>query len=230
MSLKSIFKGWIGELKTTAAESLLLDSNTYQVYNNVLIPTYQATTQIDHIIVSRYGIFVLETKDKTGWIFGNEDNKEWTQVIYHKKYHFQNPLRQNYLHTKSLSEYLGVDHNKIFPLIVFWGDCKFKTTMPPNVVKGVFAPTDYIKRKTQVILSEKEVTDICEKIRNAQGSSGFGNQINHVRNLKNRFTDGTCPKCGGKLLNRVVSKGTNAGTEFLGCVNFPQCKYTKDIK
>lgn len=229
MSLESIFKGWVGELKTKAAETLLLDSNIYQVFNNVLIPTYQATTQIDHIIISRYGIFVLETKDKTGWIFGNEDNQEWTQVIFHKKYHFQNPLRQNYLHTKSLSEYLGVEHKKIFPLIVFWGDCKFRTNMPPNVVKGIFAPTDYIKSKTQIIFSDKEVTDICDKISNAKGNSGFTNQINHVRNLNHRFNDGICPKCGGKLLNRVVSKGTNAGNLFLGCENFPRCKYTKDI-
>ena len=103
-----MLKGWLGELKTKVAEKLLLDSKVYHVFNNVLVSVNGRTTQIDHVIVSRYGIFVLETKDKTGWIFGSENQREWTQVIFNDRYRFQNPLRQNYLHTKSLSEFLAL--------------------------------------------------------------------------------------------------------------------------
>jgi restriction system protein len=227
--LESMFKGWIGELKTKTAEKLLLDSKIYHVFNNVLIPFNQTTTQLDHVIVSKYGVFVLETKDKTGWIFGSETNSEWTQSIYGKKYRFQNPLRQNYLHTKSLSDYLGVNHDKIHSLIVFWGDCEFKTPMPLNVVKGIFAPTEFIKTKRQVLLTDKEVDDLCEKVRTAKGNTTIMNQITHVRSLKQKFNDDICPKCGGKLLARTASKGTSIGTKFLGCENYPKCRYTREI-
>jgi restriction system protein len=224
-----MFKGWIGELKTKAAEKLLLDSKIYHVFNNVLIPINQTTTQLDHVIVSKYGVFALETKDKTGWIFGSETNNEWTQSIYGKKYRFQNPLRQNYLHTKSLSDYLGIDHDKIHSLVVFWGDCEFKTPMPLNVVKGIFAPTEFIKTKRQVLLTDKEVDDLCEKVRTAKANTTIMNQITHVRLLKQKFNDDTCPKCGGKLLVRTASKGTNIGTKFMGCGNYPKCRYTRKI-
>jgi hypothetical protein len=81
--------------------------------NNVTIPTPNGTTQIDHVIVSRYGVFVVETKNMDGWVFGDERNSHWTQSIFGKKYKFQNPLHQNYRHTKALSEFLGIDHGII---------------------------------------------------------------------------------------------------------------------
>lgn len=72
MSLKSSMKGWFGEVQGTLAKKIFLDANVYVDVNNVTIPTQNGTTQIDHIIVSRYGIFVVETKNMSGWIFGDE--------------------------------------------------------------------------------------------------------------------------------------------------------------
>ena len=49
------------------------------------------------MFVSVFGVFVVETKNMGGWIFGSERNREWTQVFPNaEKYKFQNPLRQNY--------------------------------------------------------------------------------------------------------------------------------------
>ena len=111
MSLKSLVKGFLGELAVTTAKKLFLDAETYFDINNITIPTSNGTTQIDHVIVSRYGIFVVETKNMDGWIFGSESQAEWTQSLPGgRKFKFQNPLRQNYRHTKALSEFLGVDH------------------------------------------------------------------------------------------------------------------------
>ncbi len=72
MSLKSAIKGWVGEVQGTLAKKIFLDSRTYVDLNNITIPTGNGTTQIDHVIVSRYGIFVVEDKNMDGWIFGDE--------------------------------------------------------------------------------------------------------------------------------------------------------------
>jgi len=52
----------------------------------------------------------------TGWIFGNSNEKQWTQVLFGKKYRFQNPLHQNYKHTKAVQKLLGVNHNLIISM------------------------------------------------------------------------------------------------------------------
>ena len=107
MGIEAYFKGFTGELKTKFINWLFL-GKSYTIFNNVLIETDADSTQIDHVIVSKYGIFSVETKDKTVWIFGNRNHAQWTQKIFHNNYKFQNPLRQNYKHTKTLA---GNIHN-----------------------------------------------------------------------------------------------------------------------
>ncbi|MDZ7854092.1 MAG: nuclease-related domain-containing protein [Halomonas sp.] len=81
-----------------------MPAETYKPIHNVTLPTPDGSTQIDHIFVSRFGIFVVETKNMKGWIFGDKDQAQWTQKIYRKSFRFQNPLRQNYKHVKSLEK------------------------------------------------------------------------------------------------------------------------------
>jgi restriction system protein len=83
----------------------------------VTLPTEDGTTQIDHVIVSRYGVFVIETKNLKGWIFGSPQQKTWTQKIYRHTTKFQNPLHQDYKHTQTLQAALELDPEKIFPVI-----------------------------------------------------------------------------------------------------------------
>jgi restriction system protein len=147
MSLVSSFKGWVGEIQGTLAAKIRLDSQVYRSINNVTITTANGTTQIDHVIVSKYGIFVVETKNIKGWIYGDEKQALWTQVLFGKKYRFQNPLRQNYRHTKALAEFLGIEHSKIHSVVLFWSECEFKTPMPLNVL-GATAPALRVKPKS----------------------------------------------------------------------------------
>jgi restriction system protein len=225
-----MLKGWLGELKTKVAEKLLLDSKVYHVFNNVLVSARGRTTQIDHVIVSRYGVFVLETKDKTGWIFGSANQREWTQVIFNDKYRFQNPLRQNYLHIKTLSEGLVIDHSKIYSVVVFWGHCELRTVMPDNVVQGVLAPTKYIKSRSEVLFSDDEVRSICDNLSDIQAKTTSSERKDHTRELKGRYdTNKLCPRCGGRLIVRTAKTGSQAGQEFLGCGDFPRCRYKWDL-
>lgn len=232
MGLEAVFKGWTGELKTKFINSLLLNDN-YKTFNNIIIKTEHGSTQIDHIIVSPYGLFAIETKDKTGWIFGDEKQPQWTQKIFNKTYKFQNPLHQNYGHIKSLSAYLGIKHENIHSLIIFWGDCEFKTPMPENVCKGgIFNSKfkQFIQRKNKIVFSIEEIDKIKADLISLKENSGFINSVKHAIDVGNRYKSTTkCPKCGGYLIKRVSYKGQRAGKSFLGCSNYPRCKYIKEI-
>jgi restriction system protein len=177
-------KGWTGELKTKVSQALFLDLKEYHVFNNVLIKIGSRTTQIDHIIVSKYGVFVVDTKNRNGWIYGKSNEAQWTEVFYKKKFRFQNPLRQNYLHTKSLAELLRINHNLIFSVIVFWGNCRFKTVMPDNVLNNTY--TNYVKSKKLIFLHDQEVERICQELSIIKANTSFLDGWRHTQALKRR--------------------------------------------
>jgi hypothetical protein len=124
------FKGWIGELKVRQAVLAELDPQRYHQFHDVTLPTADGTTQIDHIIVSIYGIFVIETKNMGGWIFGNPHQPKWTQTFGKSKNSFQNPLWQNYKHIKELEALLQIGEHKLFSVVVFTGDAQFVSGHP----------------------------------------------------------------------------------------------------
>lgn len=228
MSLRSMFKGWLGEAQGALAQLLLLDDKVYRSINNVTIPTVTGTTQIDHVVVSRYGVFVIEAKNMTGWIFGSEHDKQWTQSIFGKKHRFQNPLHQNYRHTKALSEFLGIGHEKFHSLVMFWGDAEIKTQMPVNVITRGYAT--YIRSKQDVVFDEPEVEQIVEALRSGMLPKTWSTRRAHIQSLKERHgSSTTCPNCGAALVQRVAKSGANAGRPFLGCSNFPKCRHMATI-
>lgn len=228
MTLKTLIKGWVGEAQSTLAKKIFLDPKTYLDLNNVTIPIPNGITQIDHVIVSRYGIFVIETKNKNGWIFGDETSPQWTQSLFGKKYRFQNPLHQNYRHTRALSEFLGIDHDKFFSVVMFWGDCEFKTPIPPNVMaKGHIS---YIKSHTTVLFSDHEVQEVATTIKEGMLPKRWATRRQHVASLKERFSSTTtCPKCGSAVVLRTGKSGPNAGSRFYGCTKYPACQYVAKL-
>ena len=219
----------IGESLVNLAITLRLNKNEYHLFKNVTISTEDGTTQIDHIIVSKYGIFVIETKNMKGWIFGEENQKTWTQKIYKHTNKFQNPLHQNYKHTKTLETLLKIDKDKIFSIITFVGDSTFKTEMPVNVTyAGGFIK--FINSKTKKLLSEKEVININSLIAEKRLSNTFKTHIEHVKHVKDIVQEkekkNLCPRCGNTLVKRISKKGTAKGNEFYGCSSYPKCRYT----
>jgi restriction system protein len=234
MGLISTFKGIIGETMGSLAHTVFLDKAVYHELNNVTIPTLDGTTQIDHLIVSRYGIFVIESKNMNGWIFGNEKSAEWTQSFPGGKFKFQNPLRQNYRHTKCLSEFLGIGHDKLHSVVMFWGDSIFKTPMPQNVLDKGYS--NYIKSKSEVLFTDEEVNEIVKAIQTGKLPRTWATRREHVASLNKRHTKSVtpshvsssdtqiCPKCGSAMVKRTAKSGTNAGNEFWGCSRYPGCR------
>jgi predicted RNA-binding Zn-ribbon protein involved in translation (DUF1610 family) len=225
-------KGIIGEFLVNLAINLRLDKTKYHLLKNVTLLTEDGTTQIDHIIVSQYGIFVIETKNMRGWIFGGEHQKSWTQKIFKHTSKFQNPLHQNYKHTKTIESLLKLDGEKIFSIVTFIGDSTFKTEMPENVTySGKFI--SLIKSKKEKLFSEKEVRRIVSMIENGQLSKTRKTNKEHVKHVKNIIKEkkqkNICPKCGSALVLRIAKKGINKGNKFYGCSNYPKCKYTEQV-
>jgi hypothetical protein len=222
------FKGKLGESIVNFSVTQRLDNDTYHLLKDITLPTSDGTTQIDHVLVSIYGIFIIETKNMKGWIFGSENQKKWTQKIFKYTNSFQNPLHQNYKHLKVLSSLLDVEDEKFHSLIVFTGESTFKTPMPENVLDRGY--TKYIKSKNTVHLSESEVSSIIKRIESKQLEKSFKTNRNHVKHLKEKATTyaprQNCPKCGSMLVKRMAKKGVNTGREFYGCSGFPRCRYT----
>jgi predicted RNA-binding Zn-ribbon protein involved in translation (DUF1610 family) len=234
--LKTPFaKGFIGEVIVNLAARFFLDSKKYHLLKNVTLPTEDGTTQIDHVIVSRYGIFVIETKNMKGWIFGGQHQKTWTQKIYRHTTKFQNPLHQNYKHTKTLESALDIDSDKIFSLVVFVGDCEFKTTMPENVVYAS-GYIRFIKSKTQPVLTEREVQNICARIESGRLKPSIKTHREHVQHVKNIVKEkqqaanvNPCPQCGKPMVLRTAKRGANQGKQFWGCSGYPKCRTARQI-
>lgn len=226
------FKGLIGEFIVNASGKLMLDKNEYHLIKNVTLPIENGTTQIDHIIVSVYGVFVVETKNIKGWIFGSPNQPMWTQKIYKHSDKFQNPLHQNYKHVKTLEQLLGLNDGQVYSLVVFVGDSTFKTAMPENVTYG-FGYIRYIKSKKQRILSPVEVNEIINKIETGRLNPSFKTHQEHVINvqkIKSEKQNGViCPQCGAIMVIRESKKGENAGKQFWGCSRFPKCRGVVNI-
>jgi len=221
------FKGIIGEATVNFGVKLFLDKEVYHLIKNVTFPTEDGTTQIDHVIVSPYGIFLIETKNMKGWIFGSSHQKTWTQKIYRESFKFQNPIHQNYKHVKTLQSFLKLNDSQVHSLVVFVGDSTFKTEMPENVTypRGGL---QFIKNKTEVVFSETEVRDIVNKIEAGRLSPSFKTSRAHVKHVKDIINEkqnaNTCPKCGGPMILRETKKGPHAGKQFYGCSRFPNCR------
>ena len=210
MSLMSSFKGVLGETVINIAMWLKLEKDVYHRLNNITLPLADGgSTQVDHVIVSIYGIFVIETKNYKGWIFGNEKQRQWTQVIMGRKYKFQNPLRQNYLHIKTLADLLELDLSYFHSMIAFIGECELKTRdeLPEHVLTSGMA--SYVKKKQDKLLNEEEVKAIVEQIENNRFSKSWKTNRQHKAYLKNKHSPSNKlpnAKPNAKSVNQPVSE------------------------
>lgn len=232
------FKGVLGELLVNFLLKKFLPKDQYRLIKNVTLPTDDGTTQIDHILVSQFGVFVIETKNMKGWIFGNAQQKLWTQKIFKYSGKFQNPLHQNYKHTQTLANVLDIPREQIYSVIVFIGDSTFKTLMPENVTYARGC-VDYIKSKKEIIFNPEQVTEITEAIESGRLSRSLKTNLTHIKQVKKiiaekqaqkivgeseNIAQQLCPSCGLKMALREAKKGKNAGNQFWGCTAYPKCR------
>lgn len=219
-------KGKFGEKKVALILSLLNSSN-YKVLNDVVLDTNGRTSQIDHIVISDYGIFVIESKNYKGWIFGSEHSDYWTQVIFRRKEKFYNPIRQNHSHILALKSCLsGFPNAKYVSVIVFSSAATIKVNTETEVTYP-FKLLNYIKAHSDGNLTQDEKDKIFEIINLLNTVDNYDRRQHieairkKVRNRDESIKLSRCPRCGNPLLERQGKYG-----KFIGCSSFPSCKFT----
>jgi hypothetical protein len=167
-----------------------LDFKYYKTLNNVLLPSAGnkiGTTQVDQIVVSNFGVFCIETKAYSGWIFGRADDKYWTQVIYHKKSRFYNPLWQNFGHVKTVENLIARLGIKVpvYSYVAFPDADDLKIT-GTDLVGYAGEIVDKIKSHNQVVLSDIDRDKIVDEISRANivDKEIFKEHVRGIRDLE----------------------------------------------
>lgn len=145
------------------------------------------TTQIDHILVSRFGVFVIEAKDYSGWIFASERSRQWTQVLYRVRFRFQNPIHQNYKHicaVRALLDFLPQDTVK--SVVVFTGSAQFKGTVPEGVLM-VKDLSGHIEQHATAIMSVNRLQFCVGRLETSRLGITQETDIQHVARLKRKY-------------------------------------------
>ena len=228
-ALHAAIKGKGAYAEDRVALRLARLSEEYHVFNDVYIRSGNRSVQIDHVVISRYGVFVIETKNYKGWVYGSANAEHWTQNIYGHKYQLYNPTRQNAAHVSALCNLFHVTRDKAIPIIVFAGSATVRCSADCHVV--------YLNQLRRVIDRYKNVQFTDEQVIQMLGKlsesliTDKNRKREHVHEVRQQVAEkerleanGICPRCHGQLVMRKGRYGN-----FIGCSNYPNCKYTAQI-
>lgn len=184
--------------------------------------------QIDHIAITEYGVFVIETKNYAGSIYGKETSENWQQYLKGRKYLLKNPIHQNYGHFQIVKNVIFDETIYIEPIVIFTDRCKLNVTTKSKVIYASKI-LSYIKNKPKVLSLDKinEIynTIIENRITDEEKIQDHNYNVQKYIEYKDNIANsGECPRCGAKLVIRNSSAG-----QFYGCSKYPKCKFTKNI-
>lgn len=226
-------KGSFGE-RQVSYKLNKLDPEKYILLNDLYIPKKDGSTaQIDHILISYKGLFVIETKNYKGWILGSENNQYWTQVIYKRKEKLYNPIWQNSMHINVLKDYLGeaLGDIPVHSIIVFGNQATFKKAKVIkirellSVIKnepGDNLVSSFKRHKINLLLSSVYLQD--KKERKLQSKKHVADIKSNLSKRDHLAAKNKCPRCGEELVERRGKHG-----KFKGCSNYPKCRFTKTL-
>ena len=179
----------------------------YRVFRDIYLKVNGITTQIDHLVISNYGIFVIETKNYNGWIYGGDNSEYWTQNMYRKKYKFYNPIKQNLSHINILESILKIQKSKFIPIVVFAGEAELKINSK-NIVIHLLELERFILNCKTKIFTNSDIEKIIEKLR-ASIILDENIEDKYIQNIKTRLKQkqeminhGICPNCKTKLVEK----------------------------
>lgn len=141
---------------------------------NLFIPKEDGTTtEIDLIMISKAGIYIFESKNYSGWIFGDEKNKVWTQSLPNKqKNRFFNPMWQNKGHIIALKSVIDIEDDRYYKsYIIFSERCTLKKINVTSPKVEVIKRTDLIRRirkdieKSTNLMTSKEIDALYTKLK-----------------------------------------------------------------
>ena len=241
-------KGKLGEYMTYKYLRSAENNGAKFLFNIYIPKGEEETTEIDVLMIHAKGLFVFESKNYSGWIFGSECQKNWYQTLpkgrgrSHKE-SFYNPVMQNRGHIKHLKVLLGEDV-PMHSIITFSERCtlkkvEIKSADVPVINRGeVYHTVASICGKIEnPFLSEEQIAAIYEKLY-PYTQVDAATKAQHIENIEKKLDPApaqeqpqtrTCPRCGGALVLRTASKGANAGNKFYGCSNYPKCRFVENL-
>ena len=161
------FRGDIAETRVRRILAAGLEKNRYTVLNDVTIPSSGGTAHIDHIVVSRFGIFVIESQHARGSVSGGEFQERWKQYHLRRITRFDNPMHRNALQVQALENLLKIPASKLHPVVVMVGQKGFKTPMPGNLLQPEKLIA-YMRKKGQHILDGDQADRLLKAIDDAR--------------------------------------------------------------
>lgn len=211
-----------------------LPCEDYWVFNDILIRNGDYTTQVDHLIISRYGVFVIETKTVHGKVYGSGGSEYWKQYLpdtgykrfgFTQEHQLRNPLWQNAGHIKALRRLVFGNDVPVYGLVVFPNSTEIHVTAS-QLVFQVCDVVPFIRQYRDIVLSSEQMDYYRSRLLGVISTSGF-DRVSHLDNVRRTnerrdaaVASGRCPKCGGNLVLRNGRYG-----RFYGCSNYPRCTY-----
>lgn len=219
-------KGAIGEtiIRIVIGKNTVNQKQQKYIINNLVLETSPGkTSQIDHVIINPNGVFVIETKNYSGRIYGNESQLDWTQVLNYGKVknHFYNPVRQNQTHVYAILKILKQDV-PIYSVVVFVkGNIQYISSPNIYTVRGLRKRLKEPSAKTISLEQMNMIYDTLSK-HNRRNTISKAEHIANIEKMKNNIANNICPRCGSPLVLRHGKYGN-----FMGCSRYPQCHFIK---
>lgn len=225
-------KGLYGELRVRLKLKRLFKDTAY-IFNNYIYVDNDSTnilseqdiksTQIDHIVICEKGVLVIETKNYSGRLYGNSSQRYWTQVLAKGKVknRLYNPIKQNSSHCYYVKKIVGDDIPIRSFIVLVKNNAEYLSSCY-NVIG--LSELRYRISELPDIMTETQIITAYEKLE-ANNASGYYSTKEHIQNIEQRSqNDHTCPRCGGSLVFHHGQYGP-----FLGCDNYPKCKYKRKV-
>lgn len=219
------------------------------LFNTYIPKTNGSTTEVDIIMLHESGVYVIESKNYGGEIYGSESSQRWTQILpagrwRTRKNTFFNPIIQNSGHVKWLQKYTGRKNGRDFYSVVIFGNqsnLHITDSGKDCCVLNCYEAAPIIRKHYEIAgnrLAKKEIDALYEKLYPLTQVDEEG-KIAHVEDVQTRASvhckeenimqGRRCPCCGNKLVVRTATRGCREGKRFLGCSDYPNCNFIKNI-
>jgi len=208
------------------------DLGNVAVFSNVIVPRPSgptSTSEVDVVMLHEKGVFVFESKNYSGWVFGSADQLKWTVTLdAGAKERFYNPIKQNRAHVKALSECLGLGREAFRSYIVFSERCELKR-VPPDTAEYVICRRHHLLAnlrkdlaRIEPMFNEKTFEELKSSLSALAEGSTRAARSAHIEEARKVASGSACPWCGSELVKRNGKHGP-----FVGCSSYPKCRYTR---
>lgn len=217
----------IGERgENQVAQILSYDADSI-IFNDILLfdNKTKKSSQIDHIVIRPNGVFVIETKNYAGRIYGNDNQREWTQVLAYgeTKNRFYNPIKQNATHIYFLAKTLK-QHN-IYVSVIMFPRAELYLQTSALICNGRKSLLQALKSNTGITLTPQQMQNIATQLTEIKATPQVTKEehVNAIHKTQYEIANNICPRCGKQLILRNGKNG-----QFYGCIGYPNCRFTKN--